>query len=312
MAEQISLNLDEIYNIARSGDGYLAIERLSPIVRKMKKNDQLTEAMALMIDFATFLAEIKQYESATNCAKKAIEMFPITASKIKVYLKKKFLDFILNATPEYNNSDFYSYAANVIRIIGDQDNKIRLKELEIAQSGNNYPEIEFLLIKLICIELESDATDKSQITFYLNSLADQLWNWIQNLDLPNTHDKEQQRLFNAQYIFAHSIFAFLSCNNLGIKVADEFLQIIENHIPSTINPTFLKFPMMNFSRFYIKALLNKSLTTVNYLEEKYRNYLKKDQDIEEFLSKVHFVHFPSPQSGFDNLIENMVGLFNNF
>jgi len=301
--------MEHVFEIARSGNGYLAIEQSSPIIRKMKKDNQLTEAMAFLMDLATVLAEAKQFDSATNCALRSIRMFPISSQTIRVYLKKKFVDFILSSTPEYNYPDFYTYTSTLISIIDDPDCSLRKKVLEVAQATNNFVQTEYLLVQLILILIKRNPVDYELVNTYLKTLANTLWIWVFNIDLPPTHDRREQRLYNAQILFVRSAFAFLTVKENGSEIAKQYLEYIKRTALSSILDDFYESPPFHFLKFYIKAIDSQSLETIKFLEDKYQQLIKKDKELEKLVDFVKEQHFPNNfNGGFGSIFQSVMNI----
>ena len=303
------MSVDDVFEIARSGNGYLAIEKSSLIVRKMKKNNQLTEAMAFLMDLASVLAEGKQFASATNCALKSIEMFPISAKTIKIYLSNKFVDFIKSATPEYNYPDFYTYASTLIEIIGDDNCEIRLNVLRVAKATNNFPQIQYLLLQLIFMELKRECVQTMLLNSYLKELAETLWVWIFNVDLSSTEDRRYQRLYNAQFLFTRTIFALLASKESGITTAEQFIEYIKETAFSSILNDFYDEPHFHFVNFYIKALKAKSFNTVKFLEDKYQHLIVQDKELQKILDYIKEKYFPNTfNDGFGSILQSVMSV----
>ena len=196
---------ESIFELARNGDSYVAIERASLVVRNYRKHHKLDEGILFYMKLAQVFLERKEFASSCNCALKAIKLFPSQETKIKKSLKDSFTTFILNSVPEMGCSDLFEYINLVIQILGDPDDTLQLKELEISRKANFYYNSQIYLFKLIKNELNQNSVDNQKINNYLLQLGEVLSEWV--LSIPN-----DQRIYNSQFIFARSILSLLQFN----------------------------------------------------------------------------------------------------
>ena len=81
-------------HLAESGNGYAAVERIQPLIRKLKKENKIDDAMILYMRLAIILAQNNQWKCASVCASRSIELFPPDATTIKTVLKELFFNFL--------------------------------------------------------------------------------------------------------------------------------------------------------------------------------------------------------------------------
>ena len=57
--------MDKIIELIREGKTYQAVEQVNPIIRKMKRQNKINEAMELMIKLAIELLAIGEYHNSS-------------------------------------------------------------------------------------------------------------------------------------------------------------------------------------------------------------------------------------------------------
>jgi hypothetical protein len=67
---------EKVFDLARSGDGYLAIERGAVLIRKLKHLKQFRDGFFFMLQLSNVLLDSSQCIVSSVAANRAISVFP--------------------------------------------------------------------------------------------------------------------------------------------------------------------------------------------------------------------------------------------
>ena len=297
--------MESIFELALSGNGYEAVERSQFLVRKLKKEEKLDEAMFFLMRLAQILSTHDQWKPATVVANRAIKLFPSDSKTIKVALKSSFINFVESATEEASSIDFYEFSNSLISIIGDKDLKILKKQLNVSYSSKDYFRTHYFLILMLEKIKENQISDIEP-----NSIIDQLsqstWEWILNEKI------EEQQIFTSQFIISRICLSLLSFKDLGISYSRQFIEIISQNLPLNLNKSILNLPLLNFINFFIKSLELKNSENIDMLINKYKPILDMDPEIMKWINFIkNNILNPSNSNqqgpNFRSILQNLMG-----
>lgn len=285
--------MDKIIELIREGKTYQAVEQVNPIIRKMKRQNKINEAMELMIKLAIELLAIGEYHNSSVCALRSIEMFPSDATSIRIYLKKLFFKFLKTAVPECICNEFYQYCQNLIYLFSKKQVKILRIQARLADAANDFINAQKSYIHII--SLCNNIDDCSDIVTDLMSL---LWKWIVYEKVDVEKMKE-----TAQFTIARCLLILASIENNGLMVASFILNNIFEKTPDELKDKKIEeLPLIHFCNLYFKALSFQSKEGIDYLMEKYGPIIEIDQDIINFANKSKYANgFKKPKGIFDFL-----------
>lgn len=298
--------MESVFKIAESGNGYLAVERSSFVLRKLKKENKIDEAMIFMMDLAHKLADVNQWPAATVSALRSIEMFPPDAKTIRVVLKKSFINFIERATVDAATTEFYTYVNKVSNIIGDKDHLFFKKKFEIAIAAHQPDNAHsFAFIELLR-EVTSEEPE-IDIDNTIKKVIISQWEWVTSLP-------EDDKEFTGQYIMARFLISILSLPARGIELTQKYYQIMKETLPETLSASFFEQPLFHFIEFLVDACIRQNPEAIAQLEQSYKPLLEKDTEFTKWIACCKSIHCPAPQNNagapnFGNLFQNVFRMF---
>ena len=149
--------MEAVFRAVERGDGYVAVEKSSLVVRNLKRQGKIDDAMFFLMNLANKLADANLWESATVSAFRAIDLFPEDARTIKVALKKEFFEFAKRVeTPVAATHEFYSYIDQLSEKIGDLDNVLFMKKVEMAILAKQYFNVQLFILDGILSVIDMD------------------------------------------------------------------------------------------------------------------------------------------------------------
>lgn len=285
--------MDKIVALIRDGETYRAVEQVRPIIRKLKRQGKVNDAMEMMMKLAIELLDIGEYHNASVCALRSIEMFPSDATTIKVFLKKLFFSFLKTATPQCVCSEFYQFCQSLMYLFSKKQEKILRIQGKLADEAGDFLNAQKSYVQVISI-----ADDVDSCRDIVSDLMVMLWKWIvfEKSDVDKTVEV-------SQFIIARCVLILASIEKNGLLVASFVLDNIFKQAPDELKdrkPEEL--PLIHFCRLYFKALLSKSKEAIDYLLKMYAPILEVDQDILNFAKKsMRSNGFKKPKGLFDFL-----------
>lgn len=264
--------MERVLQIAESGDGYLAVERTNPIIRKLKSKGELNEAMMFMMRLAHKLADLGKWQPATVAADRAIKLFPENSQTIIVALKKSFLDFAFRMNdPSGATPDYFDYVTSLSNIIGDKEYKLFDAKVKAAVSANKYFITQFSIAQELQ-DISHLETIDLDVNHYLAILADTTWKWCLELQKP-------EDMFTIQFIICRLAIALIPLGKYGIEWTQQYMKLIYDTKPESIDPAVFNDPLFNFTKLLTKAIEAKNRTDAELVVSKYQKLLEVDHEI---------------------------------
>lgn len=297
---------EEIFEIAKKGDGYLAIEKSSFIIRKLKRQNKIDEAILFMMELANKMLDLGMFHDAGIAAYRSILLARSDTEFNDENQKQLFIDFANKMTPAASSPELYSFFRVLIDLTKDEDESLIRKEASIADEANKYDiaSIAYLLMIRDRSEIENPPNDDS-LTELMEKLIKVLYRWI--LAVP-----EDMREFNSQFVLCRPILAVLDCERRGPANAQVLLDQILIQKPDEIPDSYFSLPLVNFTRLFIKAVTLKSTTSSTFLITKYKPLLDLNIEIMKWVYHIKGNHFgtgntmPSLEN-LSSLMSNMMG-----
>ena len=268
--------MERVLEIAKQGNGYLAVEKSMAVIRLLKKQKKIDDAMIFMMNLAHTLADVNQWQPATVAALRSIELFPSDATTIKVVLKNDFVNFVKRAnSPDAATTDFFKFIDKLTAIIGDPNNEFVMKKIEIsilAKQNSNIQEFVYKAV-LTASYAEEQTFD---VAGYIHKAMVATWDWI--LSIP-----EEERIFSGQFIAGRYLLTFMTIHEGGIELYDQSLQILKETKPSQISDDFFNQPLFNMLNFAKKACVQNNKPALQMVIEKYNPLLVHDPELRKWL-----------------------------
>ncbi|KAH0791141.1 hypothetical protein GPJ56_004952 [Histomonas meleagridis] len=267
--------MDKVISIAETGDSYLAVERSSLVVRKLKAQGKNDEAIIFLLKLANIFLAKSQYASSVVCAHRACKL--VDVNQVSDELKTKFYEYIQAIQPECSSPELYQFFMATQAFL-DNKEEIILKQISISESMNDYNHAQIGYIKLILMHLNSDY----DLNPYIESLTSLLWKWV----LSNPNEKDQ--IYNAQFIICRCVLALLAQNGRGPELAEKLYNFAIEQKPEyfpAVTPLFV------FTRHFIQSVLQNSPGSATYLKTSYKKILDVDPEINDFVTKIYQSHF---------------------
>lgn len=130
---------EEIFKIAENGDGYAAIEKSSVLIRRYKRRNNIMGAIHFLMELSHKLGDLQQWQAATQCAFKGINLFPTSETHINSNLKQLFVKYAQRVPEEGYSLELYRYFYLLIECFyRDTDNVLELKLFDLSLSQNDF------------------------------------------------------------------------------------------------------------------------------------------------------------------------------
>ena len=267
--------MERVFEIAKNGNGYLAVEKSLSVVRRLKKENKIDDCMFFLMKLAHILADNSDWQSASVAALRAIELFPEDATTIKVLLKESFLNFVRRANcVEAATNEFFKFVDNVAHIIGDANNELNIKKIDLAILAKQYFNVQCFVFNgvLGAIGIEESNFD---VKMYLEKSMIATWDWILSIS------DEKDREFSGQFIAGRYLLTYLSIKS-GIEMYTQSLQILKDTKPEQISENFFNQPLFNMLNFLKKAMESNSKASAQLVLQKYNAILVKDTELKKW------------------------------
>lgn len=278
----------ELYaQLLEKGDYYLSCEKAFQHVRKLKHEGRLNDAMIFLMELAHLLIDRQAWEPAVTCAKRSIDLFPRDSKTILRSLKLLFVSFAEKATKETAVNDFFAFCTRLSSIFPDLEELLLMKQATICgQASYHYQALIFYLRKL------SDFPNEEQDQSIVELIHELIRKWVSSLSEEN---KKQ-----SQFIWAKAALAMACISETGLAYGDYL-----------ISDVFDDLPLLNFTRFFLRALRDKSEPTAKFLLEKYDKWLQLDDDVVSFARHAKRERIPqqqaNPFAGLGQIFQNLFG-----
>jgi hypothetical protein len=193
---------DAVFDLARSGQGYPAIERSSLVLRKLKRANQQQDAFINMMTLANILLDSGQPLQSGTAANRAVRIFP-KDHKLDDAMKSTISSFALRVPHEASSPDLNSFFQYAVTLMNDSDFQLRTKHAQITDAANSYTPAQFAYIKLIAGKLEKEQPVEPD----LDHLYSLLHRWVDSIPDPRI------KIFTSQFIFIRPLFMILSAGS---------------------------------------------------------------------------------------------------
>lgn len=300
---------EEVLKIAQKGDGYLAVERSSFVVRKLKRQKKINEASSFLFQLANTLLDLQKVVPSTVAAQRGIEVLnSIDNSTISDEIKQIILKYIDRLQTDHSCPDLFTFFDNAINLLGDDDLIIIRKEAFIADQSNNFNMAQTIYIRMIKKVLQKD----EDTTELISALDNILWRWIISIK------DGKKRLYTGQFILTRCALAISAQNEKGLELALHYVDSLKEKHPD--QNFVLSQPLLTFAHYFLKALSLNSPQSVYYLMNSYKKIIEVDRELNKWVIKNKEVHFNSglninnlrqSLSGISDLFQSLFGGSNN-
>jgi hypothetical protein len=258
----------EIYELARSGQAYLACERGLVHVRRLKRQDDTSGAMIFLMHLAHILGDTGHWDAALTSARRSIDLFPPTAKTIPIVLKDLFLGFAGRVPPEGAGPDFFTFSHRLMTIFPAHSKPLIAREGYLANASGQFSRAERRYLQF-CAMWPSDAgpAECPELAAY----AAMIWRWIAAIE-------ESEREAQSQFVLCRATLALTNTSAEGPAIAGRFFELVQGFCPVEMQQ-LLELPLVHFTRFFLKAVIAKHDQTIGFLLEKYGEALANDMDI---------------------------------
>jgi hypothetical protein len=271
---------DVIFDLARSGQGYVAIERSSLITRKLKRANQISEAFLRMMDLANILFDSGQPVLSGTAASRAIRFLPEEPSDVDPNFQSIISSYLHRVGPEAYSQDLCIFLDVSVKLLGDHDFFIREKHALIADQSDSYHPAQIAYSRLITGRIEKHLA----VDAHLSLLVQLLWRWV------STIPDERRAIFTSQFIFARLVFVILASGQTPI--ASEFgaaaLRLLEF---ADEGGRLKSLPLFLFARLLIGAVMAADKAIFSELWSVYRPLLRKSPEFSQWAMTIQRVYF---------------------
>lgn len=288
-------SIEEVLKIAQEGDGYLAVERSSFVVRKLKRQKKLIEASSFLFKLANTLLDLQKIVPSAVAAQRAIENL-ISADKAQVLtFKQTILNYIDRLEAKHSCPDLYTFFDDTINLLEDDDLSIIKKESIIADQSNSFNTAQLIYIKMIrkLIQKDEDTTE------IMNSLDNILWRWIASIK------DGKKRFYTGQFILARCALAISAQNEKGLDLSLRYVESLKEKHPE--QNIVMSQPFFTFLLFFLRALKLNSPQSVTYLINSYKKIVEADRELNKWVTKNKEVHFNTGLN-LNNLRQSLSGI----
>lgn len=279
----------DVYRLIIEGDGYLAAEKAMVHVRRLRRDGDDVKAMIFLMEVALSMCDKGMGQAAALCAKRSIELFPHDATTINRYLSNLFHTFATRATPDMfcqHLSDFFS---RLIMIFPREIEQHMSKQAAIAcEAGSYYESLQFYLV------LMSSLDTPEKTSTYSDLLAkDLIPPWLASLPDPD---------YETQFVIAKTVLGVATVSQDSYKDAQRLFDSISP--PADL-------PLLNFTRFYLRALSEGHAPSLDFLCDRYSEWLAVDVDLNLFAKIARRKRLPPPQqtNPFMQMMNSFLGAF---
>lgn len=279
----------DVYRLIIEGDGYLAAEKAMVHVRRLRHNGDNVKAMIFLMEIALSMCDKGMGHAAALCAKRSIELFPHDATTINRYLSNLFHTFADRASADMfcqHLSDFFS---RLVMIFPREIEKYMSKQARIAcEAGVYYESLQFYLVLMGSLDTPEKITEYSLLI-----AKDLIPPWLGSLPDPE---------YEAQFVITKTVLGVAAVSQDGYKDAQTLFDSISP--PDDL-------PLLNFTRFYLRALSEGHAPSLDFLCNRYADWLAVDVDINLFAKIARRKRLPPPQqtNPFMQMMNSFLGAF---
>ncbi|EAX93296.1 hypothetical protein TVAG_277010 [Trichomonas vaginalis G3] len=297
--------MESVFRIAESGDGYLAVERSSFVLRKLKRENKIDEAIDFLIKLAHKLGDAGQWPAASVAALHSIETIPKDAKTILTSIKRLMFNFIERAPPEAATPEFFTYAKKYSEKLGDRDHFIFKKKFDLAFETKQYTNVHCILFVELSttgqmIEPEIDFND------YIRRALVSQWDWISTLP-------QEDRDYTGQFIMGRFLLSMLGTSQNGYQLYDFSSQAMRETKPEGITDEFFEQPIMHFVSLFANACLRQNSAAATNLYESYKPILETDSEFKKWFDAIKSIYCTQNQEqnvpNFGNIFQNVFRMF---
>ncbi|OHT05911.1 hypothetical protein TRFO_26188 [Tritrichomonas foetus] len=276
---------EKVFEIAQSGDGYLAVEKSLFVVRKLKRQKKTNDAAIFLIKLACILLDNGQNIPSAISANRAVELILQSKSEFESTedIKNLLFSYIEKITPSHASIHLFSFFDNAIELFGQDDPSIIRKKASIADKSDNYYDAQQTYIEIIAQEIEKDGDP----TETLNLLYKILFRWTESIQ------DEKSRLFTAQFIICRCVISISSQNEKCLSTAINFFNRITSEHSN--NPEISQ-PLFTFTKYFLKGLQQNSPSSINFLTQQYYPLLAVSRNLQKIISTNKEVYFHTGNS----------------
>ncbi|OHT09236.1 hypothetical protein TRFO_21987 [Tritrichomonas foetus] len=311
--EEIQQKEEDIKNLIKNGDSYTALERCQMIVRKLKRQNKLEEGLIFLMRIALILADQGEWHSAAVCAYRSISQFPSRSTTIRIILKHLYLQFANMATPEAACYELFEFYSRLGSLFDNEKEKLLEKQLALAETTNFFRYAQSFYLQLLSRYLSNPAQEgnEDKINQLIENYSAMLWRWIQN------QESKEMSIKMSQFIFCRAILLVLGNRGENVFTITATLNdLIQTSIPDEFeSDVIFKLPLFNFIQFFLKAVEQKSLETIDYLIKQYQPILDVDPEMMDHVNQAKEAQVTGGNQGLGGLgsmLQNLLGgMFGN-
>ncbi|KAH0789766.1 hypothetical protein GPJ56_006268 [Histomonas meleagridis] len=290
------MNEEEVIKIAEAGNGYVAIEKSSFVIRKLKRQDKIEEAINFLLKIANILVTKEQYTQSVTAVHRAVLL--IDEKKDNSNIKATLYQYFEKITPDFSSPELYQLLEKFVELLPDKSKEILLKYVFVSETKENYNQAQIGYAKLILFH----TTTEKELKKYIKELSNLLWIWILSIT-----DKKQM-IYNAQFIVCRCALAFLAQDGNGPKISEQFLTYSMENAPKHIPITT---PLFVFTKHYIQAVLQNSPATATFLRSSYKKIIQLNKEISKWVSNAYAKHLAPEGTARGPNMQNLGALFQN-
>jgi hypothetical protein len=297
-SQKLAMSLEEeILEMARSGDGYAAVERSQLLVRRLKRSNQLTPAMLFLMRLAHTLADRGHWDAAVTAALRSIKLFPREATRMGSDLQDLFFLFANRAEPAAAGSDLFAYFDEMTLLFPGAGTALLRKKAMLCDAAGLFFEAQLAYTSVLAL-LPPDA-DR-----FIEYFAGMLWRWVFQIE-----DLEKQRV-QSQFFFGRAALAVaMSTKEPCLGLAVKLMDAVAAHARLAGLDVWLDQPLVHFVRFFLRAVLQKSVSTTDFLREKYEQVLEVDRELRLMALRLtsRITRATQPPAGAGTFLQNLMG-----
>jgi hypothetical protein len=280
---------EAIFEIARSGDGYGAIERSSSIVRKFKRGSQTRAAFLFLLRLSNVLLDTDQLKASGVAAHRAISLFSDRRETLPDDLKAQVREYVARLTPGCFSSDLFSFLSITARVVGDPDHALRSTTARLADEADSYHFAQLAYMQLLFAKAQTDAPISDDVKRF----SGLLWRWTATIT------DEMAAIFTSQFIAVRPIVIFLAKNDDFRRQRERAALALYRELVK--NTQIRSLPLMLFAKLVIKAAVRDDAAAFAEVVKTYKPLVDKDPEIRKCVIRIEAAYFRKGQTSLGGL-----------
>jgi hypothetical protein len=280
---------EAVFELARSGDGYGAIERSSSVVRKFKRTAQIRPAFLFLLRLSNVLIDTDQLKPSGVAAHRAITLFSDSPEGLPNELKPLVREYVARLTPGCFSPDLFSFLAIAARLVGDPDHQLRSTHARLADEADSYHFAQLAYMQLIFAKIKTEAN----ISDELKRLNNLLWRWIATI--PDA----MAATFTSQFIAVRPIVILLAKRDDFRRQRERAALAFYREV--TRNTRIQGLPLLLFAKLIIKAVVRDDAEAFREVVTAYKPLVAKDAEVRKCVVRIEATYFRKGQPSMDRI-----------